>query len=134
MYACRGPRYGHLTFKIVEPMNYAWLRARKLLPLLLMADLLIQAMKTVHEKHHRQHGSLLLTGFVKERMEKKREHSQHITTTPASKAIALVFPQEGASLIVNWSERKCTCLLYQDCGFPCWHGYALACDVNLDSI
>jgi hypothetical protein len=123
-----------MTSNMVEAMNSTWLQSRELPPLLLLADLWIRAMKVSHERRHHQHGSMLLTDYVKAEMEKEREHSRRFTTAPSDEFIGLVFPPEGASFIANWIEGTCTCLAFQDRGFPCRHAFAMARNTNLSSL
>lgn len=132
-WAFAGYRYGHLTSNMVESMNAEWIRSRELSPLLLLVDLWTRTMQKAFERLHRRQKSSHFTDYLMRELDKEFQESRRYRTAPADDFIAQVFLPSGPSEIVKWQESKCTCLEFQDRGFPCRHAMAMSRDARLSS-
>jgi hypothetical protein len=82
-------------------------------------------MKAVHERLHHPFESWVFTDHVLKKVEEEREASSRFVTAPSSRNLAKVYPPEGVSHVLNWTEGTGTCLRFQDCGYPWCHALAM---------
>lgn len=113
------PRYGHLISNIQESMNSHWLEARNLPVTTMLMNLWNTLMSTMYERSRQKHETLRLTDYALKYIRGEAAVAGKHSSVKSSNDIIIVCAPNGASNIVNLSERTCTCLEFQDKKLPC---------------
>ena len=130
------PRYGHVTSNIAESTNASLLKIRKCSPLKLFMKTIQKINATFAERREKyataNPADLADTIFAI--VAKNLEDGRRLEARTVDGITFDVDDQPGsqASRIVNLTARTCTCMKFQDHGFPCAHACSAALKANVD--
>ena len=130
------PRYGHVTSNIAESTNSALRKCRKCPPTKLFIKT-IQTINATFAKRREKYANGNETDIVAKvlaKMVKLVEKGRQLAARSVSGHVFDVQSRPGvdASRIVDLEKRECTCMKFQDLGYPCKHACAAALLAGVD--
>ena len=130
------PRYGHVTSSIAESTNSSLLQIRKYPPTKLFIHAIRKINATFAERRdkyaNKDPGDIVDNIFAV--LMKNTEEGRKLEARRVSEHDFDVDSRVGtdASRTVRLAGRTCTCMLFQDLGFPCVHACSAALKANID--
>ena len=130
------PRYGHVTSNIAES-TYAWLlecRKRSPTKLFMKAIQKINARFAERREMNTAQDETAIVDWVLTEIVKNNENGRRLEARRVSGPVFDVQSRVGseASRVVNLETRECSCMKFQDLGFPCKHACAAAILAGVD--
>ena len=130
------PRYGHITSNIAESSNSSFLKIRKYPPMKLFVKAVRKINATFEEKRalYANRNPADIVDKVWAVVVKNVEDGRRLAARSVGGNIFDVDSQAGSSLsrTVDLGARTCSCLLFQDLGYPCIHACSAALKAGVD--
>lgn len=131
-YAVKSSRYGQITSNIQESQNAAWLPARDIPALYSMLSIWNTLGEKCYQRQRKTQPTGRLTNSAWKHIKSEEAESSRYKLINSTQGIAHVSTPSGAAHIVNFLERTCTCLEFQDRKLPCRHAMAVCKEQTLD--
>ena len=130
------PRYGHVTSNIAESTNSALRECRKCPPtkLFIMAIRNINAKFAERREKYASGNETDIAGKIMAKLVKRVEDGRKLEARRVSGSVFDVQSRVGSdtSRTVDLERRQCTCMKFQDYGYPCNHACAAALLAGVD--
>ena len=130
------PRYGHVTSNIAESMNSTLRDCRKRPPLTLFVKAVRKINATFAEKREKYaagNATDIVENVFAEIVANTEAGRQLLATSVFGPVFEVKSSVPGnASRIVDLERRQCSCMMFQDLGYPCAHACSAALLAGVD--